>query len=69
MKYEARRCGCGSPTCMSWYVTTETAPRVHVTAYSERQVGVVVNALNALDNYTDHTDTEHIDRGGGRPLA
>jgi len=51
-------------------VGLEEEPTIKVSAFSERQVGVVVNSLNALDDYpdgtnhTDHTDM-HTDRGGG----
>lgn len=70
MKYVALRCRCGQRTCTSWYVGLEEEPTIKVSAFSERQVGVVVNSLNALDDYpdgtnhTDHTDM-HTDRGGG----
>lgn len=54
-------CQCGRPDCTTWYVVLADDPMPVISAFSERQVGVVVNALNALDGYRDHTDT-HTDR-------
>lgn len=62
MIYVARRCQCGHPQCTSWHVELRMGGRVK--AFSERQIGVVVNALNALENYrerSDHTD-DHLDQ-------